>query len=120
MKRKHISYKTKLAAALRELLRIPYGHAVLLSEDQILSLVQWHHIRYHADSQIDEHWNLEPLTIKVHREMTALVDIPQIAKTKRISAAHEEFRRKLLTPRDERPIMKSRWGSRPFPKRRKP
>jgi hypothetical protein len=110
----------KLAAALRELFKIPYEHAESMSAEQIISLVQWQHIFPHALDGSDEHWNIEPLLIQQHREVTAKIDIPQIAKTKRISREHEEFQRRLLTPRDEREPRKSRWPSRKFPKRVKP
>lgn len=116
--RGHISLTTKLAAALRDLLKIPYEHAKAMSAEQILSLVQWQHIVPHALDGSDEHWNLEPLLIGAHREITAKVDIPRIAKTKRVSKEHEDFVRRMLTPREERPEKKSKWGSRPFPKRR--
>lgn len=118
-KRGHISYKTKLAAALRELAKIPRDHAEQMTEDQILSLFQWHHIVYHVDSANDAHYNLDPMLIRSHRERTAKIDKPQISKTTRISAAQAEFRQRLQTPRDERPKKRSRWGSRPFPKRAK-
>lgn len=114
MKRKEPTLTDKLAAVLRELLEIPYEHAKLMSAEQIISLVQWHHIHYHADGHGVEHWNLDPLLIGGHKLRTAKIDIPQIAKTKRITAAQEELRRRLLAPRDERPPKKSRWGSRPF------
>lgn len=119
MKRKEPTLTDKLAAALRELLGIPYEHAVQMTAEQIISLVQWHHIHYHRDSANDEHWNLDPLPIRAHKERTAKIDLPQIGKTKRLTKAHEEFRRTILTPRDERPVKKSRWGSRQFQKRRK-
>lgn len=119
MSRAHISLKTKLAAAVRELLRIPHEHAVLMTEDQILSLVEWHHIAYHAHEGGDEHHNIDPMTIMAHRERTRKIDIPAIAKTKRISADHEAFRARLLTPRADRAPKKSRWGNRPFPKQRR-
>lgn len=118
-KRGHISYKTKLAAALRELAKIPRDHAEQMTEDQILSLFQWNHIVYHADTANDAHYNLDPLLIRAHRKRTAEIDVPQIAKTKRISATQAEFRQRLLTPRDQRPPKQSRWGSRPFQKREK-
>ena len=110
--RKHISLKTKLAAALRELAHIPMDHAALMTADQIISLFEFHHIVYHADTANDEHWNIEPMLIKAHKERTARIDVPQIAKTKRISKAHEEFRARLLQPRDERPPRKSKWPKR--------
>lgn len=119
-KRGHISFKTKLAAALRELAQIPHAHAKLMTADMVLALFQWHHIEYHADSANDAHYNLDPLLIKAHRKRTAEIDIPQIAKTKRITQAQEAFRARILTPRDQRPVKQSRWASRPFPKRRKP
>jgi hypothetical protein len=119
--RGYIKLTDKLAAALRELFQIPYEHAKLMSAEQVLSLVQWNHIHYHADMKDDPdrdaHWNLEPMLIQTHRERTAKIDIPQIAKTKRISKQHEEFKRLMLTPRDERLERKSRWPSRKFPKR---
>ena len=118
--RKEPTLTDKLAAALRELLEIPYEHARLMSAEQIISLVEWHHIHYHADGHGVEHWNLDPLLRSGHKARTAKIDIPQIAKTKRISKAESEFRTRLLTPRDERPVKKSKWGSRPFNQRRKP
>lgn len=120
MSRKHITLKAKLAAALREIAQIPVAHAKLMTEDQVLSLFEWHHIVYHVDSADDGHYNLEPFLIRAHRERTAKIDVPQIAKTKRISKAQVEFRQRLLTPKPDRPAKQSsRWGSRPFPKRRK-
>ena len=117
MKRKEPTFTDKLAAALRELLGIPYEHAKLMTAQQIISLVEWHHIHYHVHDGCDEHWNLDPLPIRAHRKRTAEIDVPQIAKTRRISKDQEEFRRRLLTPRDERPAKKSRLQSRPFQKR---
>lgn len=47
-------------------------------------------------------------------------DIHEIAKTKRLSAVQEEFQRRLTTKEPgKKPERKSKWGSRPFPKRRK-
>lgn len=116
--RKEPTLTAKLAAALRELFQIPHEHARLMTDEQLLSLFQWHHNEYHAQEGSDEHWNLEPMTIRGHRSRTAKIDVPQIAKTKRISRAHEEFRQRLLTPRDERPLKRSKWASRPFQRRR--
>lgn len=129
MKRAHISFKTKLCAALCQMrhevngkleLILTNAEAQALSEDQILSLFQWEHgVIPHAEGGPDSHWNLEPMLIASHREKTRTIDVPGIAKRKRVSKAQEEFRRTILTPRDQRPAKKSRWGSRPFPKRRK-
>lgn len=114
--RKHISYKTKLAAALRELAQIPVAHAELMTADQIISLFVFDHGVYHVHDGSDEHYNLTPLLIQPNREKTGK-DITQIRKTDRISASQAEFRQRLLTPRDERPKKQSRWGLRPFQKR---
>jgi hypothetical protein len=115
--RKEPTLKDKLAAALRELGTIPFDHARLMTADQIISLFQFNHILYHTHEGSDEHWNLEPLLIKAHRKRTAEIDVPQIAKTDRITEAQAAFRKRLMTPRDERPPKRSRFGSRPFPKR---
>lgn len=127
--RAHISFKTKLVAALCQMrhevdgkweLILSYDEAKALSEDQILSLFQWQHgVVPHAEDGPDCHYNIEPMLIVPHRVQTAKVDIPGIAKRKRIAKAHEEFRQRMLTPRDERPPKTSRWGSRPFKKRSK-
>jgi hypothetical protein len=119
LNRKEPTLTAKLAAAIRELFQIPHEHAKLMTDDQVLSLVQWHHIEYHATGGSDEHWNLDPLTIKGHKARTAKIDVPQIAKTKRLTAAQEEFRRTMTTPRDERPPKQSRWGKRPFNRSKK-
>ena len=129
MTRKKINFKTKLCATLCQMrhevdgkweLIIPHDDAVKMSEDQILSLFQFDHYPIpHAEDGPDEHWNLDPVLIAPHKAKTAKVDTPGIAKRKRVSEKEEEFRRKMLTPRDERPDKKSRWGSRPFPKKRK-
>lgn len=116
MSRKEPTLRDKLAATLRELLEIPYEHAKLMSADQIISLVQFDHIRHHAlfkhEPWVDEHWNLDPLLIGGHKIKTRTIDVPQIAKTKRISTEQEAFRKRLLTPRDEREPKKSRLQSR--------
>lgn len=89
-----------------------------MTADQLLSLFEWHHNEYHATEGSDEHWNIEPMTIKGHRARTAKIDIPQIAKTKRIQRAHADFVRLIATPREERPPRKTKWAKRPFQKRR--
>lgn len=120
MRRGYISLKTKLAAAICALY-LTHDEAKALSEDQVLSLVAWDHDPIpHAQGGEDSHFNLIPRLIPAHRKKTAKQDVPQIAKTRRISAAHEEFRRRMLLPRDERPARPSRWPSRKFQDRRKP
>lgn len=102
MARKSVSLRTKLAAALLTIVRpndrgqlepvIPHDHAKLMSDDQIISLFQWDHYPIpHAHDGPDEAWNLRPLLIAEHREITANVDVPRIAKAKRLSKAHQDF-----------------------------
>lgn len=83
-----ISDRTKLAAALCLLFDIPGEDQKRMHEDHVLSLVQWDHwpIRK-ADGGSDEFSNLRPLLIGAHREKTATVDVPAIAKGKRIQHA---------------------------------
>lgn len=119
--RKHVGLKTKLAAALRELAKIPMDHACQMTADQVIGLFEFNHTLYWVDNKhepwVDEHWNIEPLLIRAHRERTAKIDVPQIAKTKRISRAHQDFVQRLLAPRDEREPRRSKWPKR---KMRKP
>lgn len=119
MTRKHISIKTKLAAAICQLF-LTHDEAVALSEDQVLLLVHWDHCPVpHAEGGPDAHFNLVAALVPGHREKTAKIDIPGIAKRKRITKAHQDFQRLMLTPRDQRPPRPSRWGKRPFPSQRK-
>ena len=95
MKRAHISLKTKLAAALLTIKRvnedgelehvIRFGESKHLTADQIIARFRFDHwpIR-HADGGPDEPWNLEPRPVAEHDKKTAEIDVPQIAKQKRI------------------------------------
>lgn len=132
--RDHISLTTKLAAAICELLAIPHEHAKLMSEDQVLSLVQWDHYPIRkADGGEDKHYNIVPKTIMAHREKTSEIDVPQIAKAKRIranGALHEaalaskagnyQLAAQILAtaPKPKHPGRKI--SSRPFPKGHRP
>ena len=132
--RKDPSLKIKLAAALLQMKRcertlagerwtliIPHEEAKTMTADEIIARFQFDHYPiYHTDGGPDEPWNLTPTPTPEHREKTAKIDIPQIAKTKRLTREHEEFRARMLTPRDERPARTSRLQSRPFPRRNKP
>lgn len=126
VRRAHISLKTKLAAALCTLFKIPHMEQMAMSEDQVLSLVNWDHYPRTRESCVaeaalaggmlyhpDAHYNLMPRLIKEHREKTAKIDAPALAKHRRISKANEEFRRRLLAKDTGEPIeRKSRWGKR--------
>lgn len=118
--RKHITPKTKLAAAIGALF-LTYDERKLLSEDQVLSLVHWDHDPIpHAEDGTDDHFNLTPALIGGHRVKTATVDIPGIAKRKRVSEAEQAFRNRLLakTQPDAAQVVPSRpkrtMQSRPF------
>jgi|SRR5215471_13124208 len=88
-RRKHISWKTKYAAALRARGEIPHAHAKEMTEDQIISLYQVdHNILYetgHPDR--DRFWNLFPMLIAHHRKKSG-ADQKIIAKGRRIRAKH--------------------------------
>lgn len=86
-----------------------------MSAQQIVSLFQFDHypIRHEAGGPA-EPWNLVPRFIPVHRIKTAKIDMPEIAKIKRISRAHQDFVARILAPRDTRPVKKSKWPSRPM------
>lgn len=94
-RRSHINLKTKLAAALCNMLRpdetgklvpiIPHEHAKMMTEDQVLSVFGWDHYPIRkADNGPDAHWNLTPRPILEHRRKSATVDVPQMAKADRI------------------------------------
>src|SRR5262249_53629299 len=86
MRRKHISWKTKCAAALlcvRYDPPIPYDDVKKMTEDQFLSLFHWDHNILHTNNAVDEFWNLTPMLISAHRENTNQ-DAKNIAKSKRI------------------------------------
>lgn len=129
-RRAYISYKTKLVAALCQMrhevdgkleLILNHDEAKALSEDQILSIFHWDHDPIpHAEEGEDAHYNLVPKLIPGHKKKTATIDVPGIAKRKRVATGHIEHTLTMLTPRDERPLKQSRWGKRPFPKRGKP
>lgn len=94
MKRKHIPLKVKLAAALLKTLRsdqLEYGSTKKLTADQIISLFHWDHYPIpYAEGGPDEPWNLCPMLISAHREKTRKIDVPTIAKGKRIRGKQAE------------------------------
>src|SRR5689334_19306018 len=99
-----IRLRVKCAAALLALIDdkgeplIPWEHAKAMTSDQMFSLFQFDHdpIRAEAGGPALP-WNLVPRLIRAHRRKTAKVDVPEIAKIKRVAKAEEEFRRRLLT-----------------------
>lgn len=124
--RRALNLSTKLASALLAIKDsydgqplIPWEHAKQMSAQQIISLFQFDHypIRHEAGGP-DEPWNIVPRFIPEHRRKTAKIDVPEIAKIKRISKSEREFRERLLIPRADRPMMKSKWPKRPMGKKR--
>ena len=106
-KRDHIGLKTKLAAVLLEMKRpdengnlVPWidrETAKEMTPEMIIALFHFDHFPVpKALGGTDHPTNLTPRPIMEHREKTAKIDVPTIAKTNRISAAHEDFRRNML------------------------
>lgn len=126
VRRPHIPLKTRLAAALCQMLRpnaegkwervIDYASAKAMTEDQVLSLWNWDHdpIPKHLDGP-DEHWNLVPRPIMEHRIKTATYDVPAKAKADRLTEAHEEFRRKMLAKIGQAEAAPTTKAKRPMP-----
>jgi hypothetical protein len=114
--RAYIPYPERLAAALACLL--PQEHRDdlrqrMVDSAAVLGLFHFHHITFHANRGSDFWWNLHPMLNASHRERTRTVDIPAIAKGKRLTFKHEEFRRRILAKepgKSARPP--SRWPKR--------
>ena len=86
----------KLAAALCALKGpdgqrlIPHDDAKKMTAEQVISLFHFnHHPIPHAEGGPLVHWNLDPELIPAHRDMTAKVDVPGIAKRKRVAQGQE-------------------------------
>lgn len=131
--RKTPTLKEKLAACLIELMEIDREDAKKMTPEQILSLVEWDHYPVAFNIARDSGWTIEeinhptnllPRFILGHREKTAKVDTPVAAKSKRLTAAQEEHRRRMLIVTEGEPddlaVVKSKWPSRPFPQHQNP
>jgi hypothetical protein len=126
MTRAHIPLQTKLAATLLALGHIPHDDARLMSAGMICSLYHFDHDPIpKAEDGPDEPWNLTPRLITQHREKTAKVDVPGIAKRKRVAAKQEQHSERMqakLTgeaPSERRPRSR-KLQSRGFQKIHKP
>lgn len=94
-KRPHINKDTKIASLLLEVwfLRrqgIPHAEAKLLTAGQICSLAEWHHNTPHANGGDCHPLNLTAMPILAHRKRTREIDVPTIAKGKRIAKKHAQ------------------------------
>lgn len=128
MGRRAIPLKVKLASALLQSLRddgsgwlvpvIPREEAKTLSADAVLARFEFDHIHPVALGGDDHPSNLTPLPKDEHRIKTAKIDIPRIAKVKRLSKKETDFRSRLLAkdggevPPD--PKRKKAWPKRKF------
>jgi hypothetical protein len=111
-----------------------HEEAKLMTAAQVLELFEKDHypIRQEtakalgmAPEEYHAHWNVVFRPITLHRRKTAKIDRPEIAKSDRIRAAHEETRRILLAkagqtligdrPHPSKYVTKRRWPSRPMP-----
>lgn len=116
-KRKYISYPERLAAALALLL--PPGIEVDLRGRRapartVIRMFTNDHIVLHALSGSDKWWNLHvklrsPAVLAKNANDTHIV-----AKTRRISAAHRDFVRRVLGPVKRKKRHASRWPKRKF------
>jgi hypothetical protein len=118
--RAYIPYPQRLAAALACLLpqwQRDYLRRHKVDAGVVERLFHFHHIEAHANGGSSAWHNLHPMLIQLHHELTRKIDIPRIAKGKRIARKHEEFRRRILAKGQSTPPP-SRWPKRSF--RRQP
>jgi hypothetical protein len=95
--RYHSWHETRLAAALLALGAVPYDDAKAMGETNFLSLFAFDHNIRHAEDGTDDFWNLAPMLIPAHRKKTAEIDVPSIAKTKRLAKARAALQLFLAT-----------------------
>lgn len=125
--RKRPTLTEKLAATLCQMVRfdeegrpvpvIPHEEAKRLSPGQIIGRFDFDHaVVPHAEGGGNEPWNLVPRLRDEHREKTAKVDVPRIAKNKRLRASQAAFAEAMEAKagRAEMPAGKPR-GGRPMP-----
>jgi hypothetical protein len=94
--RAHIPMIEKAAALGAVVLGLPYDHRVLMSAEQVMSLLHFDHDPIpHAEDGPGLHFNLTPLPIMAHRIKTATIDLPGIAKRKRVAAKHGQHQAKI-------------------------
>jgi hypothetical protein len=86
-----------------------------------LGLRRWDEATGDYDPPANDPRRIVPMARTTHHERTAAVDIPAVAKAKRVTAAHDAFRARILAksigddpPRD---VKRHRIPSRPFQKR---
>lgn len=83
--RKRITDRTLAAHLVARVFEIPHEHQKLLHEDQVLSLIERDHWPVPVAEGGTNHFsNVWARLIADHREKTRTVDVPTIAKNKRI------------------------------------
>jgi len=107
--------------------------AKLMTAEQIFSLTQRDHDPIRVETakalgwtprQYNHPTNISVKAIHTHRVKTAKVDIPEIAKSDRISAEQAEFQRRMLakvgieTEAPAKQKFKRKWASRSFAQQR--
>ena len=128
MKRKAPSLKIKLAATLLEMRRwdaeqctfvkiIPYAEAKGMTADQVIARFNFDHNIAHSHDGPAQPWNLVPMAVEDHRKKTATIDIPRIAKGKRIALKE---RQRLERRASGEPRPRGTIKSRPSPKAHRP
>jgi hypothetical protein len=123
VKRTRITDRTLLAHCLSRLLEIPHSHQVLLHEDQMISLAERDHWPVPVAEGGTNHFsNVWARPIREHREKTSKIDVPGIAKRKRIrrKEAEHQAARAWVTERlaDPPSPRKSQWAKRKLQSRR--
>ena len=121
-RRSHISLTTKLACALAELefwrgTILPFTELQAMDAATYLRRFEWDHSTPHAVISGPAHFtNLTPLLRDAHRRKTATIDIPRIAKGKRIArkqAVHQARMAEKMIPVDVRGDRSDGRSSRP-------
>jgi hypothetical protein len=108
-----------LAATICAWLELPHEIAKTMSEDEVLALVDFDHFPIrHGDGGLNIHWNIRPLLRHDHKEKTKR-DASDRAKERHVRQAVDEHAQRMLLKSCRALEKRSRWASRPFPKRRK-
>jgi len=97
--RKYVRLRDKLAATLAMLL--PQAarddlRAAKVPAKKVIDLFHFDHNILHAFGGSDKWWNLTPMIVRPHLEKSRK-DTSIVAKAKRISKTHQDFRRRLLS-----------------------
>ena len=119
-KRKSLTLTDKLAATLACLLPPEQRNDLRerkVDAKQVIALFEFHHIVFHAIDGDDAWHNLHPMQKKDHR-VRSKSDTSVVAKVRRNEAKWQEFTAAINKGRKP-PKKKSKWGARPFQKRRK-